>query len=293
MANVIIDYLSFTLDTVNRLDTLVDCMKVVPEVARETLGDEFYETFFERESGWNVARGNRPYRYGYQNSEIGLFIHFGGQSNFLMQFSGNGCKFLEQNGLTESVLSIMQDRITRLDIAVDIQTYVKPADFINAGYNNRIKSNTVVSTPSGETCYIGSRQSEKYCRVYRYNEPHPRAGLLRVEYETKRGQAKIVAKNIISSGIELTSDRITKYYKWRHSVMPEVSELATAIPSEITTRTDAKTLTWLLKQAAPAFKRLVQNGTIENPESLFAEHFLPEQKQETLFDMSLNDMSSE
>lgn len=288
MANVLIDYYSFSLDLINKVDTLTDGMAVVTRTVIETLGMEWYETLFLRESGWTGGVGRRPYRFGWHNAEIGMFVHFGGQSHALIQFSGSGCKFLMEARLLEDTLVATQDRATRLDIAVDIKTDTKPTEFMEAGYNNRIKSTSIVNSPMGETCYLGSRTSQKYCRVYRYSEPHPRSKMLRVEYETKRQQARIAAKSIIGDGLEMTADKFAKYYKWEHPDAPEPSELATAIPSEVTTRSDAKTLTWLLKQAAPAFKRLVENGTISDPAQLFTKHFLPEKTQLTLFDMSID-----
>lgn len=277
MANISLDYLSFSIPLTNKIDELHVAMQVIPQAFREMFGNVIYEELMLKPDGWNGASGRRPYRFGYQNNLIGVFIHFGGHDNALVQFSGQGCKWLAMNNFDEKVLFCAMDRITRLDIAIDIETETTPSAFIEAGYNNRIKSSSIQKSPTGETCYIGSRTSEKFCRVYRYNEPHPRHKLLRVEYETKRAQARIVAECILNDGLAHTSERLTKYYQWRSEVMPEPSEIVSAIPSEITTRSDAKTVHWLLKQCAPAFRRLVQNGTIENPEEMFREHFLPEE----------------
>lgn len=282
MATSQIDYLSFSVDLVNKVELLHDALLVTKFALKQDLSDKWMTAVIDRDSGWTAAHPMRPYRFGVTNEEIGCHIHFGGHSNALVQFSGAGCKFLAMEGLLMDTIVSMKHRMTRIDMAIDIETTTSPEDFINAGYNNRIKSKSVQTSPSGQTAYIGSRTSAKFCRVYRYEPPHPRAKLLRVEYETKKSQAKIVAECIANDGINHTIDRITKYYDWSHKDMPSVDDIVTAIPSEVQTRSDSKTLTWLLKTCAPAFRRLVQNGSIQNPEQTFKDHFLPATKQERL-----------
>lgn len=283
MANVSIDYLSFSLDLVNVVNDPLAGVQLINNVCIEMFGRKFFETVFQRKTGWQPAAGRRPYRYGHENKEIGVYIHFGGQSNALIQFSGNGCKFLASHDLMNTVLIGAQARMTRLDIATDIETSVRPSEVVKAGYNGRIKTESITKSPSGETAYVGSRTSAKFCRVYRYEEPHPRAKMLRIEYETKKGQAKITAECILGNGLEHTADMLSKYYEWGHEVIPKPQDYTTAIPSEVSNRSESKTLRWLLKQCAPAFRKLVVSGAIENPHEFFEKHFLPEARQEKMF----------
>lgn len=283
MANVTIDYLSFSVDLVNVVNEPMEGIRLINNACIEMFGRKFYDDVFVRDSGWKPASGRRPYRYGHENKEIGLYVHFGGQSNALIQFSGNGCKFLESSDLMMTVLVGARDRMTRLDIATDIETSVRPEEVVKAGYNARIKTQSITKSPSGETAYVGSRTSAKFCRVYRYEEPHPRAKMLRIEYETKKVQARITAECILANGLEHTADMLSKYYEWSHEVIPEPQDYTTAIPSEVSQRSESKTLHWLLKQCAPAFKKLVVSGAISDPHEFFEKHFMPPAIQENMF----------
>lgn len=274
-SSVSIDYLSFSVDLVNKIDDSLLAMRVVADSLRELLGHVIFEGIFLEPDGWEPASGQRPYKYGQANHQIGVFVWFGGHSNALIQFSGNGCKFLERYDWLSDVIAAAKDRLTRLDMAIDIETPVTPSEFVKAGYNGRIRSGGYANSPTGETYWIGSRSSQKYCRVYRYNEPHPRHKLLRIEYETKKAQARIAAEVILDRGLAYATESLTKYYRWEHEVMPEPADMVEKMQSEISTRTDAKTLHWILVQCAPAIRRLVENGTISEPREFFEKHFLP------------------
>lgn len=280
-SNVSVDYLSFSVDLVNRVDELHTAMEATSDALRELLGIIPFEGIFLKPDGWEGCSGQRPYAFGQCNRKVGVFVWFGGHSNALVQFSGQGCKFLQKNDWLTLVMSNAVERLTRLDIAIDVETDTKPLDFVANGYNDRIKTYGEQRSPTGDTCYIGSRKSQKFCRVYRYSDPHPRSHLLRIEYETKKAQAKIAAKSILANGLSYAADSLTKYYNWKSEEMPMHHELVEKMQSEVTDRSSAKTLSWLLKQCAPAFKKLCENGTIENPIEFLEDHFIPEGMSET------------
>lgn len=274
MTNIAVDYLSFSVDLVNKIDNEQLCEVVTHDALRDILPTSTFEGIFLDIEGWERSSGTRPYSFGRQNRKVGVFVWFGGHSNALVQFSGNGCKFLDRNNWLYGVLACVHDRITRLDIAIDIDTGTSPMDFVKAGYNSRIKSYGEQRSASGDTCYIGSRKSSKFCRVYRYKEPHPRHKLLRIEYETKKGQAQIAARSILENGIQHAAHSLTKYYDWKSEEMPKPDDMIEKMQSEVTQRSEAKTLYWILTQVVPAFRKLVESGTIENPVEFLEEHFL-------------------
>lgn len=276
-SSIAVDYLSFSVDLTNIIHDENIAMMVFASAMREMIGHEDFDKVFVEPDGWENCRGQRPYTHGKCNRNIGVFVWFGGQSNALVQFSGHGCKFLEKSQMLLSVISSAIDRLTRLDIAIDIETDTLPIDFVSAGYNNRIKSYGEQRSASGQTCYVGSRVSQKFCRVYRYSEPHPRARFLRVEYETKKAQAQIAAKSILANGLAYASESLTKYYDWKHADMPETNAMVEKMQAEVTQRSSAKTLYWLLTQVAPAIRRLIEDGTIENPDQFFNENFMPDE----------------
>jgi len=273
-SSISVDYLSFSVDLVNRIDESMLALRVTGDALRDLIGNSIFEGIFLEPDGWQPASGRRPYRYGQANTQIGVFVWFGGHSNALIQFSGQGCKFLEQNGWLNHVMSAVQPRVTRFDVAIDILTATRPQQFVKAGYNNRIKSYGEQTSTYGDTCYIGSRKSQKFCRVYRYNFPNPRHKMLRVEYETKKEQAQIAVASTLANGLAYASESLTKYYAWEHTDMPEPGEMVEKMQSQVADRTSAKTISWLLKQCAPAFKKLVENGSIENPVEFLEKHFL-------------------
>lgn len=278
-----VDWLSFTTKLRNPITNLEFAEKAAINSIEYLVGDELATQIFKESEGWLIAGGRRPYQMGYYSKDVGCNVWFGGQDTVLVEFTGSGCNWLRNAGLLLALMGKVQSRVTRIDIAIDLIGDLTPDVVVASLGNKRIKSRGEQITQSGHTIYIGSRKSDKFCRVYRYNEPMPRSDRCRVEYELKRSQAKTACEYILANGIATAADSMSAYYKWELEEMQPEYEFISPMPTEYIERSDAKTMHWLITQCAPAFKKLVEKGAIGHPEQFFKMYFMPENAQMSMF----------
>jgi len=169
------------------------------------LEDAFNRTFNEYEAKqlvhhtWVERKGRAPYIYAWDIGASGMVCFASPKrKEILIEISGKGCDYLRSVGVEAAVLEKVQSRLTRLDIATDIETHISPVDFVAKRTGRKSRFNSVIQSDTGTTVYVGSRESESYTRVYRYAEPHPRAALLRVEYVFRRKHARLIASEIMA-----------------------------------------------------------------------------------------------
>lgn len=237
------------------------------------LGDDI--TDYLAGDGWGVGAGRRPYASSFRNSSKGVAVFWSGKaSHALIEVSGKGMLAIRQHALETALLNVCLPRVTRIDIATDIDTDIRPIEFVQQRDKKRSKSDGHYNSRDGQTEYVGSRQSERCARVYRYAPPHPRAHLLRVEHECKGDTAKVVVAGVLSQGVETVQRDLGFRMGWLHPTWePDQQVKATyALPAKH--RENAKTELWLRTQAATSFAKLVKNGTIDNPEAWLREVFL-------------------
>jgi len=237
------------------------------------LGDGITEFFGG--DGWEAGAGRPPYASSFRSTSRGVTVFWSGKvSHALVEVSGSGMLAFRQRGLEIALLIAARERATRLDIATDIKTTIDPFEFAEAREPGRTKSRGSYTSNSGKTEYIGSRTSERFARVYRYSDPHPRSHLLRVEHELKADTAKAAIAFLLGNSLEELQTDLGNRFGWRHPVWtPQRQALSTlALPAKH--REEAKTELWLRTQAAAAFKKLVASGTIQDPEAWLKEVFL-------------------
>jgi len=154
------------------------------------------------------------------------------------------------------------DSVTRIDLAADIKTDVMPFDFVAAGRSGRQKSISRINSAKGQTVYIGSPNSDRRLRVYRYYEPHPRHEFLRVEVMCRDELARAAATDVLIHGIGEA---------WRAAITPYGLEheliygARTDRKMERTLRnepTAAGKLVWIHKQVVPALRAAIKSGLI-------------------------------
>lgn len=196
-------------------------------------------------------------------------------SHATVEISGNGCEKLIREGSIETVLRGCVERITRIDIACDVETDVMPLTFTSVLSHERMRSSGYVYSDTGVTAYVGSKQSERFARVYRYFEPHPRAHLLRVEHVFRRDYAKQVARAIVEVGIPSVANAAGEAFGWAHPVWNVVDAATIDISVTAPEKNAGKTVSWLVRSVAPAIQRLIADGTIRDPEAFFRTYFLP------------------
>jgi len=226
---------------------------------------------------WTSGTKSRaPYVDVWQDVEGGISLYGSPNlSHATVEISGKGCEALIQSGRIEQVLKGCAERITRIDIACDIETDVTPVEFVAKHSHDRMRSSGVITSDNGQTCYIGSKQSERFARVYRYNPPHPRSHLLRAEHVFRRQHAKQVGNAIVEHGLSQVAASVGEIFGWAHPVwdMDNTTEIDLSITGA--ERNAGKTVSWLVRSVAPAIQRLIIDGTIRDPEKFFRDYFMP------------------
>lgn len=216
-------------------------------------------------SGIKHGNGRAPYRVSIRPTEsddgIVAFAH-PALSHALIEISGRGCDELIAAGTIEATLQAVASRVTRVDIASDILTSLRPPAFAEQRNVKRFKATSHVNSESGESFYVGARSSNRYARVYRYNPPHERSAFLRVEHVVKQEDAKILAHALLTEGIEAVVASLGEGFGWQH---PEWKLEATAaeIAAYRPDRKEGKTLYWLADTIAPLLARLHNEGVID------------------------------
>lgn len=210
-------------------------------------------------------RGRYPYMASISARGVRVF-YSPSQLDMLIEISGEGCERMEHDGGLESIVQAHVDNLTRVDIATDILTDLDPQEFVDARTNKRHKSTETSISPTGTTCYVGSRRSDRFARVYRYAYPHPRAGLLRVELVYRGEQSKALARTWLEHGNDETAARAGNQYGWAHpSWEPRSTEKIEAWRPD---RTTHNKMHWYHSQVKPAIRALVAQGHL-TPQQLF------------------------
>lgn len=208
--------------------------------------------------------GRAPYNASQQRDDNGVMI-FAHQRlpHSLVEIGGIGCDAL---GSLEAELALVQEvapRLTRLDIAVDIFCETRPDDFAAHREAGKFKAWSEAVSQSGHTIYIGSKTSDRYARVYRYNAPHPRSQFLRVEHVLKAEQAKMAAVEISSGGIERFVTMLGNTFGWKHADWQTTENTAEAVASWRPERRQGKTVRWVYAQVLPALLKLHHDGALD------------------------------
>lgn len=223
----------------------------------------FFE-WAESTTGWQAGSGRGHYGEAQVNMHLYTAIRYGGHSNhILLEMPGTACAAARDAGMMSGIAAEAQARCTRLDVAVDITGDVQPGDFVAAGYNTRFKSHATIVSAEGTTEYVGSMKSERYARVYRYAEPHPRAGTMRVEHVFRSDYAKSAASALAEVGITALATMCGNTWGWRHrSWIPEAitDGKLTATRAD---RHEPGRLRWLYGVCLPAVVKAHREGLLD------------------------------
>lgn len=236
-----------------------------------TMATAFGGIWVERE------RSRAPYTDAWELADAGITL-FASQtlSHCCVEISGSGCERLINMGAINAVLLAIHDRCTRIDIATDIKTEITPMEFVSNVSHERMRASGNQKSETGETCYVGSQKSDRFSRIYRYSAPHPRSNLLRVETVFRRENAKAVARACIDSDMGSIAREAGKAFGWAHPVwkpdMAQHADISIISPN----RKGGQTIHWLISACAPAFKRLVKDGVIRDPEAFIRQYFTNE-----------------
>jgi len=280
-----IDYCGFTLDVRNDHGETPDNL-TIKEGLYEVMAEHTDSTVARvllAGTGWKPASTRRPYQSGYANQGNGIYVFYGGHPHALVELTGIGCQYARKEVVLTELMRYMHERLTRLDVAVDMMTDTRPRDFVAAGYSGRIKTRNDRVSDTGETVTLGSWHSDRFCNVYRYNEPHPRSDKLRVEFRLKREYARNAVPYIIQHGIKHLVGMLQSSYQFKHEDW-RVESMQEKLPGRPDNKKSESTLMWVIKQVSPAVRKLVHEGVIDDPYQFFEEHFVPKNYEARMFD---------
>lgn len=210
------------------------------------------------------GKGRKPFSTSYhtEGGELAVYLNHK-LSHFVVEFSGTACKRINESEWGAKLLETIRPRVTRIDIACDIETDVNPLDFADARGEGRFKAHGETVSETGTTYYVGSKKSDRYARVYRYNKPHPRHHLLRVEHVFRDDNAKLMLEYYLGHGANAAASQCALMYKWQHeawSITPaSQKELVASRPD----RQNANTLYWVYDTIAPLLARLTREGSLD------------------------------
>lgn len=210
---------------------------------------------------WQIVKPRAPYSFARRadDNTRTLYVH-PLSAHFTLEVSGAHCQRIAHR--MRSVLEAFQGCLSRVDIATDIETTVTPLQFDAKTNPARVNTRSRMSSTTGETVYVGSRSSERFCRVYRYNAPHPRAHLLRVEFQLKGDYANAAAAEVIEGvAINGLAAGLGEVFGFQHEAWQPDAE-----PSRLKVQTHAQsgaTVYWLTTTVAPLMKRLQREGKLD------------------------------
>jgi len=269
-----IDWLTFTIPMVYDSEKGDDYAMAIQAGLLVLFSDALVASVFG--GAWkHESRSRAPYKDTWMDAESGISVYASPNlAHATIEISGQGCEKLIASGNMVVVLRGCHERITRIDVATDIETGTLPSEFVFFLSHERMRASGYQKSITGETCYVGSKKSDRYARVYRYFEPHPRANLLRIEHVFRREYAKVVAQSLLDTSLESVAAAAGKAFGWAHvDWQPEAAEHAD-ISITAAERGQSSTVRWLLTSCAPAFKRLVADGTIRDAEEFLRVYFL-------------------
>lgn len=270
-----IDWLTFTIPMVYKSEDNDDYARAIQTGLLSLFADDLVQTVFG--GAWTHEKRSRaPYKDTWMDAEAGISVYASPNlTHATVEISGKGCEQLIETGSINAVLGGCHERATRVDVATDIETGTVPSEFIFFLNHERMRASGYQKSETGETCYVGSKKSDRYARVYRYFPPHPRAHLLRIEHVFRREYAKSVAKAILGTSVEGVAAAAGKAFGWAHvDWKPEAAEHAD-ISVVAPERAAGNTVTWLVRSVAPAIKRLISEGIIKDPDAFFETYFKP------------------
>lgn len=215
-------------------------------------------------NGMSEGKGRAPFSKSYHHDKNGWTYFYSDTLPYcLIEITGRGCEYFAQKGDLLPLIKDWQDRCTRIDIACDFATDVSPIEFARMRDTQRFTAGAEMKSETGVTVYVGSRKSDRYARVYKYNPPHPRSHLLRTEIVCKGDKAKSSAAGIVSDGLSNVTRSLGEVFVWTHPLWEFDDSVK---PSDLSTPNDThqgNTERWLLTQVTAAIEKLHKSGADE------------------------------
>jgi len=267
-----IDYLSVSFDIDDTIRAFPPNDKM--ETLNQILPVEFRHSEFIEKQYSIISRV--PYKGGVHHKTYSYSYFYGGQTTVLLEFSALSLIQFDFMGYMSELYSggvggtgIKFNKVTRLDIAQDYDTDISPFDaVVQWTINPKVKTKGISNSRTGSTFYIGSRDSDRIVRVYRYFEPHPRAKTLRCEIQFNKGVAGKVAEQLVLK----TATVLDAYARAMNTtfVTPPLANSDRAVVTQATDRQKGTTVAWFYSQVVPALAKLIDSGELSLTDVIMA-----------------------
>jgi hypothetical protein len=255
-----IDYLSFTVEFPEHLKgSCSDERLIASAIASSVFSGRILSLVVSDD--WQIYKGGKFYVYRAMDTDSKLSLSFDTLKPYAtVELSGQTCEIIRDGGAEDELLHLAKERVTRIDLAVDFETDVRPVDFLSNGYNPVFKARSHITDIAGETEYVGSWNSERFARIYRYNDPHPRSHLLRVEHVYRSQWAKAVVPLILEKGVVEACLSAGKAFGWMHPLWDRSGGEISRLTAPRSTPSQASKYRWLTTQVAPAIRAAISEG---------------------------------
>ncbi len=264
-----IDYYSFTIPTEKPFEDgmFFDQQDTVIKAFASLFGDLGTQAFITL--NWSHEGAARFYNHRLRHDATKTALSYGKtNAHILVELSGYACNQFDSLDMLLPLIDQTAERCSRIDFAVDIDTQTDPMDFINERGNKSFKSSGHKVSPTGRTYYIGGRTSERMARVYRYNEPHPRAHLLRVEAEYKGEAAKVASRHLSTSGLQQSCLDAHHPFQWQHTSWYQNGIQSEKMPYKAYNPQNASTVRWLYGDVITALRKAIKAELVDLDEWL-------------------------
>jgi len=210
---------------------------------------------------WQVVKPRAPYSFARRSDDCTrtLYVH-PLASHYTIEVSGTYCAHLSTEW--PDILRSWDGCISRLDIAVGMPCDISPFDFEAAITDSGQKTRSQFLSGTGQTVYRGSRSSNRYARIYRYNPPHPRAHLLRAEFQLKSEYANATARELAGGAtVTAIAAGLGQTFGFSHPVWElRDNPIHIKVPSHAQS---GNTVHWLTNTVAPLLRRLQREGKLD------------------------------
>lgn len=210
--------------------------------------------------------------FGFYNAAMGdldipISVRWGSaDGHYHIQITGQACAYIRGLGALEKLAEIVGARASRIDLCIDLETDLQVQDFIDNGHNPAFKTSGFIHSATGDTAYVGSRKSQRMCRVYRYHAPHPRSPFLRLEAEYKGAAAKRIL-HFFQEDTSITEqdlvDIALEPFDFKHPILKGQMPLNFVLPPVSGKLRDGGSLQWLVKQVLPAMLNMHKSGVCD------------------------------
>jgi hypothetical protein len=263
-----IDYYSFIINSAAPFgDVGKETCDYVINAFRSLFPSPATQALFDADWHLEAAKGFYSARLRHELS--GVALSFGSvNAHIFCELSGKPCDTLDSAAELIPLVRSTHAKCSRIDFAVDFSTDTTPERFSAFRNTTRWKYAPVYPSSSGTTVYVGSRTSERMARVYRYNKPHPRAHLLRVEAEYKGKAARAIAALVTEKSFSDVIRDAHSVFGWSHDLWNESIGQGEKVSYTSHRPANANTVRWLYGDVAKALWRAIDSDLIDFEEWL-------------------------